>query len=307
MKVLFVSRGNASGNVSPIVHNQGESLKKAGLMLDYFMIRGSGPFAYIKAIYPLRKTIREGKYDVIHAHYSFTAFVATLASRKSIVVSLMGSDIMTSVMSRIMVRIFNSLFWKRCIVKSADMKKCLRVEKVFVIPNGVDMKKFIPADKVYCQNQINWDPGKKHILFAANPAVYEKNFPLAKKAIELLNERNVDFHWLENVSHEMMPAHYNASDVIFLSSISEGSPNAIKEALSCNRPIVSTDVGDVNELVDNVEGCFIASFDPLNMAEKLKAALNFSQSVQGRERLFEIGLDEESVAKRLIELYTMEN
>ena len=37
----------------------------------------------------------------------------------------------------------------------------------------------------------------------------------------------------------------NACDVALLTSIHEGSPQFIKEALACNRPIVSTDVGDV--------------------------------------------------------------
>ncbi len=304
MKILFVSRGNSSGKATPNILNQGESLKRSGVDVDFYVICGKGSLSYLKSIIPLRRKLKAGNYDVIHAHYSFSAFVATLASSRRIIVSLMGSDVKTSKVSLHLTRLVFSPFWKKCIVKSEDMKKTLGIKGVHVIPNGVNMETFGPLNMDESRKKINWNSEKRHILLAGDPSVPEKNFPLAKQAFELIRDPSVELHWLEDVSHTMMPLLYNAADVVLLSSNSEGSPNAIKEALSCNRPIVSTDVGDVKAVLDGVEGCYIASFDPEDVAEKLKAALDYNKPVKGRERLVEIKYDERSVAGRLIELYS---
>jgi hypothetical protein len=93
MKVLFVSSGNSEFGISPIVKNQGESLKQNGIDLDYFTIKGKGIKGYLKNIPILKKYLKYHNYDIIHAHYSLLAIVATLSGAKPLVVSLMGSDI----------------------------------------------------------------------------------------------------------------------------------------------------------------------------------------------------------------------
>jgi len=95
----------------------------------------------------------------------------------------------------------------------------------------------------------------------------------------------------------------NACDVILITSFSEGSPQVIKEAMACNLPIVSTDVGDVKEVIGNTEGCYITSFDPKDVAEKIKMALDFDKRTNGRERIKKLGLDSESIAMEIIKLY----
>lgn len=45
---------------------------------------------------------------------------------------------------------------------------------------------------------------------------------------------------------------YNEADISFLSSISEGHPYVVIESMSCERPVVATDVGGVSEVI---EGC----------------------------------------------------
>jgi hypothetical protein len=93
MKVLFVSSGNSEFGISPIIKNQGESLKQNGIDLDYFTIKGKGIKGYLKNIPILKKYLKYHNYDIIHAHYSLLAIVATLSGAKPLVVSLMGSDI----------------------------------------------------------------------------------------------------------------------------------------------------------------------------------------------------------------------
>ncbi len=51
--------------------------------------------------------------------------------------------------------------------------------------------------------------------------------------------------------HSQLPDWYRAADLVLLSSWSEGLPNVLREAVSCGRPFVSTDVGSVREIVDS--------------------------------------------------------
>jgi glycosyltransferase involved in cell wall biosynthesis len=306
MKVLFVSSGNSAFGISPITKNQGKSLNNCGSEIFYFPIIGKGLINYTKNIFLLKKHLSFNKYDIIHAHYSLTAFVAALAHAKPLVVSLMGSDVKNDYISKLFIKLFHKLFWEYTIVKSARMYNRLGLTNISVIPNGVNTEAFNSMDKRACQRQLGWDYYKKHILFAANPSRTEKNYALAKQAFSILNKGNIELHSLIDVSPEQMPLWMNSADVVLLVSLWEGSPNVIKEAMACNRPIVSTDVGDLRWLLDGTPGCYIVSFDPEDVAVKLKIALEFSKKkgqTKGRDKLIELGLDSETIAKRIISAY----
>jgi len=105
LKVLFVSSGNSENGISPIVKKQGESLINSGVDVGYFSIIGKGLKGYLKNVIPLKKHIRQHPYDLIHAHYSFSAFTATLAGCKPLVVSLMGSDSRPDFISKAAIRV----------------------------------------------------------------------------------------------------------------------------------------------------------------------------------------------------------
>jgi glycosyltransferase involved in cell wall biosynthesis len=95
----------------------------------------------------------------------------------------------------------------------------------------------------------------------------------------------------------------NAADVALMTSFSEGSPQFIKEAMACNLPIVSVPVGDVSEIMNHIDGCYICTYQKEDVAEKLKMALDFGKRTNGRHRILELGLDSETVAKKIIEVY----
>ncbi len=100
-----------------------------------------------------------------------------------------------------------------------------------------------------------------------------------------------------------MPLYFNGSDLLLSTSLCEGSPNVIKVAIACNCPIVSTNVGDVRWLLDDVEGCFITTNDPRDVADKINKALNFKSKTKGRDKLFRLGFDSEHIAKKIIKVY----
>jgi teichuronic acid biosynthesis glycosyltransferase TuaC len=108
------------------------------------------------------------------------------------------------------------------------------------------------------------------------------------------------------IEHELLKYYYNAADLLLLTSYHEGSPNVIKEAMACNCPIVSTDVGDVRWVIGDIKGCYLTSFDVVDVSEKILMALEYSAvngSTNGRDRIIELGLDSASVAKKIINIY----
>ncbi|MBN3035458.1 MAG: glycosyltransferase [Bacteroidales bacterium] len=301
MKILFVSSSNSRFGISPIVGNQGKSLQKQGMEVEYFPIIGKGMLGYLRNIGLLRKYIRSNDYDLAHAHYSLSAIVASLAGCRPLVVSLMGSDTHISMFWKYVLLMFNRLYWSALIVKSPGMKQRLNLQSAHVIPNGVDFSKFRPVEKEAALKRTGFDPMKKHIIFMADPARPVKNWQLAKKAFELLDTDDVEIHPLGDVPNDDVPYYYYAADILLLTSLWEGSPNVIKEAMACNLPIVATDVGDIREVCGTTEGCFITTFDPSEISEKLKNALDFNGRTKGREHVGH--LDDRIVARRIIGIY----
>lgn len=301
MNVLFISSGNSKEGISQIVLNQGKSLENQGVKVDYYTIKGKGIMGYFKNIAPLRHVLKKNKYDIVHAHYSLSGIVASIAGAKPLIVSLMGSDVKASFWLKKVVQLLIASTWEACIVKSSEMKQKLGFKKTHIIPNGIDLDFFCPIDTEQAQKYLGWNPNRKHVLFPANPVRPEKNYLLASESFELLNQDDVEIHFLNNVPHSEMPYYYSASAVVLLTSKWEGSPNVIKEAMACNCPIVTTKVGDVTDMIGSTDGCFICGFDPLEIASKLRIALAFNKRTSGRERTFQISST--NIAERIISIY----
>jgi len=311
LKILFVLSGNSSGTghagdseVIPVKNPviQAGTLRAAGHEVDIFLIRGKGMAGYLRSIPSIRKKIREGEYDIIHAHYSLTAFAVSLAGKHTLVVSLAGSDVMGITLLLPLTRAFCRYRWRRVIVKTAAMKNRLGAGNITVIPNGVDTTLFAPSDRHEARQRLGL-PDKRIILFAADPSRKEKNYGLAEEAVNRLGRNDTVLLPVSGVPHGQMPMWYNAADLLLVTSLWEGSVNSVKEAMACNLPVVSTDVGDVRANTDGLEGYHITSYDPSEIAEKVAGALDSGAVIRARDRLFELQLDAASVAGKLIELY----
>ena len=99
---------------------------------------------------------------------------------------------------------------------------------------------------------------------------------LAQAAIHALKEHgvNAELHMLSGVPYADVPSWINASDALILTSMHEGSPTVVKEALACNVPVVSVEVGDVAERIAGIEGCHLATAEPQDLARKLLVVAN---------------------------------
>ena len=305
MKVLFVSSGR-QGDVNPIIRNQGESLRKAGVDLEYFVVAGRGWKSYVKSIKPLREKVQKGNYDVVHAHYSWCAYLTGIAMRGMkvpMVVSLMGNDILDHWWYPVLARMVAKCKpWKSVIVKSQEMKERVGMTYANVIPNGVNIEKFRELPQAECLKILGWDGKKKHVLFPARIEDTRKNWPLANAAVQMLNS-DIELHAFKNTPNDETLIWYNAADAVVLPSFYEGSANALKEAMACNRPVVTTDMGDCRERIEGCKGCYVANtYEVPEFAELLGKALQYEKS-GGIERLLKDGIADYQIAERLITIY----
>jgi glycosyltransferase involved in cell wall biosynthesis len=306
VKVLFVCSANRNG-IGSIVKLQGDSLNQHGIEVDYYGNKGRGLRGYLSNVSSLRSYVLKSKPDLIHAHYSLSAIVAGLTlTRKPLIVSLMGSDIKMAIYFRWIIRLFSKAFWDKVIVKSQFMMNDILIRQAAIIPNGVDLSRFKPLDKKSLKKKFSFSEDKSVVLFLADPSRESKYFYLAKRAYQLIDPVKAELQVRFNIPPDKIPLIINAADVILLTSIWEGSPNVVKEAMACNCPVVATDVGDVVWLFGDEAGYFLTGFEPEDVAEKITAAVQFVKErgrTNGRQRIIDLGLDSEAVARRLIGIY----
>jgi teichuronic acid biosynthesis glycosyltransferase TuaC len=294
------------------VKRQVDSLIEAGLRCDVLFVRGfRSPLAYPWAALALLARSLRRRYRLVHAHSGETALPARFYLTAPVVASYCGDDLLgtpradgsLSRSSRIRRRLLraHSRLLARTITKSREMEGALpsRVaERNAVIPNGVDRELFAPIDRGEARRQLGWSADDRVALFAADPAVGRKRHWLAVAASDLAGAR---LEVATGVSPERMPLLMSAADCLLLTSSIEGSPNVVKEALMCNLPVISTPVGDVEELLDGVEPSWIRNPEPEALADALTQCMRERPRSNGRETA--TWLASEEIAARVLAVY----
>ena len=306
MKVIFVASGNKSvGTVSAFVQSQFESLRREGLDMVLFPVRGKGWRSYARAIRGLRSVVRKERPAIVHAHYSVCGVVATLAAMftpAKVVVSILGSFPHNGFKLR-WVRFCIKHVWDATIVKSQRTADQLGVS-LPVVPNGVNLNQFVITPQREARAACGFADGKKYVIWCSDPSRVEKRFSWAQEAVSRLHDDSVCLYPVYNKPHDEMVKYFCAADLMLLTSESEGSPNVIKEAMACNCPIVSTDVGDVSWITHGVDGTFVAPCgDTEGIALCIRQALQRGDRTNGRDRIVEYGLTTETIAKKIMSIY----
>jgi glycosyltransferase involved in cell wall biosynthesis len=164
---------------------------------------------------------------------------------------------------------------------------------------------------IFCKNGFREDLGlskdKKYILFLGSPTDVNKNFVLAKNAVKILNRDDTELINVYKETSETVAKYLNSADVFVLCSFAEGSANVVKEAMACNCPMVVTNAGDAAWVVGDEPGCYVSEHLPDKFAADLSKALEFGAEngrTKGRDRIMKMGLNAESIADKLISIYS---
>lgn len=317
MKVLIVTTEwpRFDGDIGGIhVVQQKRRLEQAGLQVDVFPFRGQkNPLNYWRASL-LLKNLNLAQYDVVHAHHGQAGIVALSQRQCPVVVTFHGSDLqgirdMQGYVTPLGYVLRFSSRWvasraKSVILVSEHLSRYLPAGVDYqVIPAGIDLERFYPMPKIDARRALGLPQNKPLVLFVGDPARTEKRYWLAEKAVNSLPASlHAQLVLAHNIPHEQMPLFMNACDVLLITSSTEGSPSVVKEALACNLPIVSTDVGDISQRIGSIDGCYIcADALPQLLARSLEQILRRPYRVKGRETVLELG--EDFLVKKVISIY----
>lgn len=319
MRLLIVSRfkTNYNDNILPFVKEQGEAIRGLGHEVDYFLVRGN----YIKAVGALKAKIREFKPDIIHAHFGLSAITAELQNEVPVVTTFHNGETLNwhvNLMSSLM-----SLRAKHVIYVAQHIRDLsyFKAKNYSIIPCGVPMEQMIITPKEEARKQLGWSDDKKYILFGGAFDNERKNYPLLKEAVDKLSTldsrlSSIECIEMKGLSRAECVLRMCACDLFALPSHSEGSPQALKEAMAVDCPCLATDIADVRELFGDEPGHWILrnprktherwdadekSVD--EMVDLLNDALKFKGRTNGRKRIEDLKLTNAQVAQRIVEIY----
>ena len=303
------------------VQEQVKGLRSSGVEVRVLFVDRwqEGPTVYYYLQGKIRNAVTEFDPDVIHVMYG--GVMADQIVRRShlrpVVVTFHGSDLLGENLSGGVRKIISryGVYCSRRAAKAAEgvivvarhlvgaLNGAARADKVHVIPCGIDLERFKPMDPLACKRRLGWSTESFHVLFASSNGDPVKRPWLAKDAVAQLNNpvRPPELHYLTAIPNTEVPVWLNASDVLLLTSMHEGSPTIVKEALACGLPVVAVDVGDVAERIEGIEGCYVARPQPAELAAKLSLVRQRGQRLDCRTRLEE--LSTVSVAQRLKRCY----
>lgn len=350
MRILEVSRykTNFADHQLPFVTEQGEAIAKvlrdmqsdgmsrAGALnepltlndepaVEYFLVKGN----YVTAVRELKKKIREFKPDIVHAHYGLSAITAELQNLAPVVTTFHNGEthswwvnMLTSLMS---------LRAKHVIYVAPHIRDLVyfKAKKYSIIPCGVSLEDCFLMDKAEARRKLGWSDAKKYIMFGGAFDNERKNYKLLAEAVERLamsdeglgksqesRVKSIECIEMKGLSRAECVLRMNACDVFALPTKNEGSPQALKEAMACNCPIVATDVADIKYLLGDLPGHYVLpnkkgdgawwkgdEHSAEELATLLKQALAFERRTEGRKRIEELGYTNELVAQKIIKIY----
>jgi glycosyltransferase involved in cell wall biosynthesis len=317
-RVLVVTNmwpNEADPSFGSFVQDQLESLRPLGVEYEVLFVNGrQSRWNYLFGIGEVRRRLRAGNYDLIHAHFGLSGWVARFQLGTPLVITFHGDDVLGRPATDGHItptgRFFQASSYllaplaSAVIVQNRQMRRALRMESAEIIPCGIDLELFRPMDHGEARCLAGLAPGTKYVLFPYNPQEQRKRFDLIAAAVAKAREElpQLEILQVRRRPHSEMPLYMNAADVLVMASMIEGSPTAIKEAMATNLPVVSVEVGDVADFIYESDGNYIVPRDAAAMAAKIVEVCRREERSRGRERLIPFSMP--ATAKRIMEVYS---
>jgi len=317
-RVLVVTNmwpNQADPSFGSFVQDQLESLRPWGVYYDVLFVNGrQSRWNYLFGIGEVRRRLRAKNYDLIHAHFGLSGWVARFQLRVPLVITFHGDDVLGRPATDGHItpagRFFQASSYllaplaSAVIVQNRQMRRALGSESAQIIPCGIDLELFRPMDHLAARREAGLDPEKKYVLFPYNPEEQRKRFDFiaaaVAKAKALLPQ--LEILQVSKKPHSAMPLYMNAADVFVMASMIEGSPLALREAMATNLPVISVDVGDAADLIFESDGNYIVPREVDAVAEKIVALCRCGERSRGRERLIPYSVP--ATAKKILEVYS---
>ena len=272
MNVLLVHSGNAvnSSNEYTFVKEQGEALTSLGIHVSYYAVTGKGVWGYLSSLPGLKKAISENQIDLVHAHYGLCGALAVLQRKVPVIITFHNGETLTR-KGRVISSLAARFSAYNIFVAQHIHDGLIHISGGYrILPCGIDLSRLEPMPKADAIAAAGLPTDRPNILFGGSFSNTRKNYPLAKEAI---------------------------------STKSEGSPQVVKEAMACNCPIVATRVADIPSLLSGVTHSYVTGFDADEIASKIDLILQSGERSNGRERIYQLKLDNPQVAASLLSIY----
>ncbi len=319
-RVLFVVPGDGQGSSMIFVRRQAQSMVAEGVEVELFYLASrTSPRRVLLEFRRFRAELARLRPAVIHAHFgTVTALFSALGTGSlPLVITYRGSDLNPAPRSycpKAKVRAAFGRFFsqlaalraQRIICVSRQLRKRLWWKRgaVTVLPSGVDSAVFCPQPRALARHRLGWTDLERVALFNAGRDVLVKRLDLAMEAVERAR-RQVPSLRLEvldgSVEPGLLPDLMNAADCLLVTSVSEGSPTVVQEALACDLPIVSVAVGDIAERLEGVRHSTLASSDAAALGFALAAIVEPPKRSNGRLKVDEFS--SKTIARSLKKIY----
>jgi glycosyltransferase involved in cell wall biosynthesis len=216
-----------------------------------------GAKAYVAAARELRRRYRGEEFDVIHSHYGLGGVAAEALRGAPHVVTFHGTDLAHPKVGPLSRRLAKRIALAAP-VSASLAREGLPDLPTAVLPCGVNLDRFRRIDRHEARIDLGLDPEGRYLLFPADPGRPEKRYDLA---LELAETLRVELLHYEQRPPEEVPLLINAANAVVAPSDREGFGMAPLEALACDVPILSTDVGIAPVALAGIRGTLAAPFD----------------------------------------------
>lgn len=249
----------------------------------------------------ITKLHKQQPFDVINSHWFYpdSVSVDSISQRLNIphIATGLGCDVNHDLFDKDKRKAILEMTSraKALTVVSSDLKKVLvneniSSEKIYTLPNGVDVTQFKRQDKGQCRKLLGLKESQNIILYVGRLSE-EKNIarlieafskindtdnlqelyivgdgPLKQNLEDLAKELEIDrqVNFVGKVEHALVATWMGATDLFCLPSIREGCPNVVLEALGSGRPVIASNVGGIPDMVSNETGIL---FQPLEISD----------------------------------------